>query len=359
MLLTLGAAGCQYDPIATVDDAGSEVGSACVHALPPPRPVTAPSDGGSDLVFAVRQVDTGDTDDATGTRRFLQMGFDLDNACTANGAGFTCREPSWATADHTDGPGGRDNAIGESLYNATAAGGTSATQKASSDAESGRLSMVIRVRGYNGAADDDAIEVTYYVGPFHPEPGRPRPLWDGQDTWDANYQWLQPATLPDGGATYDITRPKYVDSQAYVAGNYIVSHMETLLDGAGGFHLLKAVIALRLTPGHTRLADGTFAGRVRIDEVLGNLAQFPAPGTTQPLCRDSPYYPALKAVACSFADISATGPDDGLSVCDAASWAWRIVDAEPARLGSVSLEVPTQPCPDALSPANDHCDAPM
>ena len=88
--------------------AGGELG--CVHATWPSPPASAdPGANTEDFVVAVRSVDFGEREVAEGSL----IGYDLDNRCTCQGEGPSCNEPEWATADHCDGPEGRDNAVAQ------------------------------------------------------------------------------------------------------------------------------------------------------------------------------------------------------------------------------------------------------
>src|SRR5262245_42292462 len=76
----------------------------CTPAEAPPRPLISNSMGTTEFVVAMKNVDLGEKDDERGTHRYRNMGYDLDGVCTGLGAGPSCQEPGWATADHTDGP---------------------------------------------------------------------------------------------------------------------------------------------------------------------------------------------------------------------------------------------------------------
>src|SRR5687767_14912675 len=95
-----------------------------VHA--PGYPVINGQPGGSiEIVAAVKAYDHGENDNEAGTRRYRTMGYDLDGTCTRLGQGRSCIRREWSTADDSDGPGGRDNAVGDSLHQVKADGGTS------------------------------------------------------------------------------------------------------------------------------------------------------------------------------------------------------------------------------------------
>lgn len=338
--------------------AGGVSDSGCDHATVPARPLVIGGEGSNDFVVVVRTVDMGEVDDATGSRRFQGFGYDLDNHCTNGNGPFSCIEPHWATADHRDGPGGRDNAMGADTYDLLRRKLGSATQAANSNTALGTLAMAIRIRSYNGSSIDDQVDVAYYGVTFHPDASGQRtlPLWDGHDAWDVFTTWLAPASEADGGQSFAIDRPLFEDHLAYVNDNVLVSKIDLVLVGADYYYLSKAVMSARLVAGSSgwSLKEGTFAGRLKMDDLLASLEQATDPVNGQRVCTDAPSYAMLKQALCSYADINYAGVDDGSAKCDAASWAWKL-EAQAAALVGVTTSILDR-CSPMTAPSNDHCD---
>jgi hypothetical protein len=330
LLLAVGAlsfaptgAGCHVFEGLTLDpsvDAGPS-GSVCVSITEPGPPRL--TDENATAVVAVPTVtvavgtsDPGVVDHGSDVQRYRKMGFDLDGVCTGLGdAGPSCFEPWWAKADHTDGPGGRDNALGMDLYM------SDSVYTGNTD-----LTMVIRVRGYNGAANAEHVDVAFLVAHFSASAERSRPLWDGNDVWNAIDQWV-----PDGGTADSAL---FHDPDGYVTNGVLVAHLPRLLVGGDPvIPLVQAIVTARIVKdadGGWVLRDGTAAGRVRVTDLLA----VPRNASGQPVC-DSVSYEAIKANVCSYADIRASVPNDPSAPCDALSWAWQFDNADPVRLRGV------------------------
>jgi hypothetical protein len=334
---------------------------------PPGAPFLGSEPGGAiDFVVTPTSYDYGDWTDG-GSPAYLSIGYDLDDSCTSRDAGFTCKEPSWATAPHGDGPGGRDNSGNAYIFNAIRFQNMAApvaSNYLSSAADVGPVTA-FRVQGYSGASVDSAVTVSYYAVTLHggaAEEGGVYPKWDGNDAYDVIDQWLQPA---EGGLDRSIDRPLYVDEKAYVTSEspssttaFLVSRIDELLVGADPPFVLRQGI---LTAEIARvgqswvLKNGVFQGRIPIDVMVHNLAHVPVGG--QDLCRDSPDYWMHKVTACAWADISYTGPDDSSQPCDAESMAWRFADSAPVVLTGITPPPPGAPdtCSPGQSPLDDHC----
>jgi len=316
-----------------------------------------------DVVFAIRKIDFGEADLSQGP----MVGFDLDNRCTCQGEGDSCKEPAWATGDHCDGPQGRDNA-GAQLFSV----GSLFTDLLSSktftdDAEAGQGTLLVRVMEYNGQPNDTQVTVALY-----PSPGLdkdpcidPLPKWDGSDRWPV----ASPSVKKTGGggagggcgaSGYDVDSPLYVDHNAYVSGGVVVAN---LTDAAIIFASSSKVTTLKITAGFLSgklvksdarwtLEQGTLAGRWKLEDVFDFLSTIETMG--QPLCTDNPVYNLVKNAFCQFPDIASSlgGPT---TPCDALSIALAI-EGEPALLGVVfeSKAVPT-PCEPGKDPSEDSC----
>ena len=337
-------------------DAGAP---ACSHRTPPARPGVADAGGALDLVFATSKVDFGDSDDPSGSPRYRSIGYDLDDTCTGEGQGPSCVEAiSASTVNHDDGIDGIDNASGQLLYDSNKAQLGSATTFAQTAAET----LIVRVQGYSGTADDDAVVVSLYTGlAVQPRPdGTAAPLWDGKDRW-----LLDPSMMTASGS--GALAPRFRDSSAYVIGWVLVVR---LADASGPNALTQSnmavkgfVMTARLVPVGTgwELRDGVNASRMRLSDALATMGRAPSPrlssteaGPPTPICASPVLYNLFKQRICSYADIS-WGPDSPSSPCDALSLA-AAFEAKQAQLGDLGPEPPPPPaCAPGVTPDNDSC----
>lgn len=333
----------------------------CGHKRPPPPPDAGPSGGNLDLVFAVTHYyyGTASTDDA-GNPQLFDLGFDMDDVCTGEGQGPSCIEPSWATASHNDGPRGIDNAVGQFAAAVDALALDEAT--ASPDTPD----LVFRVSGYSGDPDDDQVTASFYIGlGVAPRAdGGPELLWDGQDRWNVMPEVLAPSD--DGGApSYDVDRPKFQDTAAYVNGGVLVMRLQHIAWPVGSPLAptsLGSIETLVLTGNLVRVGSlwelqGITTGAVAdARRFLATAARFPQSGNTSvPVCQAPDQYRSLKQRLCSFVDIAA-GSSSPTATCDALSGGSHL-EAKQALLGGVSAPAaPLPPCDPSIDPDTDSCD---
>jgi hypothetical protein len=334
----------------------------CVSERPPNPPAVVSNDRhGVDFVVAVKEYDAGEHD-RDKTYRFREMGYDLDGACTGQGAGPTCARSAWATADPPeDGPGGRDNGHGELLHRTLRERGTSSTDYVNGQAIIGSATTVIRVRGYNEATLDPQVNVAVFaasmwqLGEDPPIPSAP-PLWEGDDEWLAGYPWWVKPYEPDKYGPESLELPMYFDEHAYVTNSFLVAHLDRLAVPPW-LELSQVVIKARLVKenGAWSLVDGTLAGRIDVDSLLVGLDLVPDPlNSAQRLCTNAPGYRTAKQNICASADISFEGPGDTTVPCDAVSWGFKF-EAKPAKLTGVVTATDERTCPEAVSPSFDSC----
>lgn len=351
---------------------GGSGGAACNRRVWPPPPTD--SSGGPDdvdIVVAARLINFGETDLSMGPL----VGLDLDNHCTCQGDGPSCQAPPADESEHCDGPEGIDNAVAEFFKFLGTFDMDFTSGRYTTRAEEGNNSMLVRIRDYNGGANDDQVTLS-----LHPSPGRDtdpcggpkQPSWDGTDTWPISSVSIR--ALGGGGMGggmggapacgnngFDPDDPLYADSNAYVTNYVVVANVPDL---ALQFVSDDDSVAVRLTAGFVvgtlrqeangwALRDGVIVGRWRLSDLFAMVGQITSQG--QPICTDHPVYPLIKKSVCKFPDIASTlaGPT---AICDALSFGLGF-DAEAARFGAV---IPQQPapslCPPATEPALDNCD---
>jgi hypothetical protein len=144
-------------------------------------------------------------------------GLDLDHACSKeNGTPTTCVESPLATPHKDDGHG-RDNALGWLIVNNQVQLDMVITPNTDP-----RVSVLLRLTGYNGQPDDDQVFVEAFttagVEPVDDAgtPGEPR--WDGTDRWTVSCETFASC---DGGAIGSAVT-QVSDQTAYVSGGVLV-----------------------------------------------------------------------------------------------------------------------------------------
>ncbi len=328
-------------------DAGGDVASndaGCVKAVPPARPpADDPSDADIELVFAVRAFvfDGPEAGPPPPT-----LGYDLDGLCT-------CPDPEACTnsTPHCDGPGGRDNSGAALLHTfETLSSGDLFSQQVIDDGlDGGQYGMLLRVRNYNGAANDTSVEVSAYIadGVAGADGGPTTPAWNGQDSWIVDKSSVF-------GAGPQII-PLHYDAQGYVAGGVLVGSFDYPLPlGFSTIDRLDVVLTHGFVTGTLtkagnayRIDDGLAGGRWAIADTLQQLAYVHDPANTNDyLCPATATYGQLKMVLCPALDLTVDPKAPSSASCDAISLVLGF-SAQSARLGSI-LDVPrTTTCADA------------
>jgi len=351
----------------------------------------ASSDGGGDsvsFVVAFRSIDFGEeaVQMKDGSSR-PGLGYDLDGRCT-------CVEPGESSCvapadDQCDGFGGIDNSISVLFETAAAFSENFRSSYHSANAENGDWSILVRVEGYNGLANDDQVRVSLFTSSgLNENPcytGDDRiPDWDGSDQWPVMTASLEPLMGAGGGGggpqiggsgtngtyicgdedeetkgNFSVSQPKFFDELAYVNGGILVASLPEaglVLDGDGGAIDLTAGFLtgrLRQEAGSWFVDDGTLAGRWASRDAFVAVSSLGSGGT---LCTDDTLYQTLKQAVCDAQDITSqiSGPT---APCNAVSFGMAF-SAEPAQLGFVYVPEPGNDtmCPPATDPANDTCD---
>lgn len=318
---------------AAAPESGDPDARACAPSRWPSRPATEDGSGDIELVQALRTFSADPTTDAGGP-----PGYDLDGVCT-------CPEPESCAArpgapqPRCDGPGGVDNAGGDLL--------TTIAQLADRNADtnarlrSGDYGMLIRVRRYNGGANDREVEVAMFLsnGTDGIQDGGvpPTPAYDGNDRWT-----VEPRSLAGGAGPPYI--PIHVDTNAYVAGNVLVATVNFPLRlGRMAIELSGSVVTGTLVEDGTgyRIDDGVIAGRGSTRSLLTNLATIDDPFRKGGhLCGDSGTYADVKRAVCSRTDIVGDVKQDNTSApCDALAVAAHFTTSS-AQLGTVFAPPP-------------------
>ena len=348
-IATAAITGCGYydssllEAAASATDAGGSTDSgACTSERPPGPPSVKDAGGGAEIVVALKTVDFHESSGSN------TIGYDLDNTCTCLGQGPSCVAPKDSPGS-CDGPGGRDNS-GAALIQASAMLGlTSGTF--TQDIAEGDFSLLLRIREYNGLADDDQVSVAWLVPLTLMKP----PAFDGTDVWGINGSCLH----HDQNGQPNLEDPIIIDPLAYVTGGRLVASLKggAPLNVSAQFSIVvhTAFLSGNLVKQGAlwEIQDGVVCGIWRTDDLFANLRNTDVLGS--PLCTNNPAYPNVKATICRSRDISAQSMNPA-DPCDAISLAFTFT-AYPAQINVAwDPPAPVNPCAAAVDPANDTCD---
>jgi hypothetical protein len=328
-----------------VDASDAPTPDPCMPEYPPPRPTT--NDGAGDagvVVAAIHALDLGIESDGGAPP---PLGYDLDKVCTcfsyASGPGRESCAPRVTGATHCDEKAGRDNSGGELLQQfAQVSNGLFSQDAINQRIDAGNYGLLIRVKNYNGGANDTAVEVDIFVsdGIAPLGDGAPgTPAWDGTDTWT-----LDSASVIGNTGGVDAI-PNYFDTSAYVSNHVLVASVDFPLSlGAAGANnvvtldLTGSVLTATLVPqGNTfALQDGVLAGRWATGKLLGSFGAVGDPFSgNKPMCPGDTLYDSIKPMICKAADIFADPTQaDAAAECNALSIGMAFTSA-PVSLGDI------------------------
>ncbi len=213
-----------------------DAGSGCSSPGYPARPAVSETPGDQEFVVKLLTDSYGDKPG----RPYGNLGLNLDLSCTVAGGPTTCKEPYWADQDHTDGPRGVDNASSQ-LIQAQDQSNTLLASDTLSES-SGARAYLVRVRGYNGLINDDAVTVSFFAASTSTHAtdagggGDAGNAGDASDAvWNVGSAWVNDGSLDS---------PKYADARAYVASGVLVAHFDPLLLGFpfGGYVALRQAV---------------------------------------------------------------------------------------------------------------------
>lgn len=316
-------------------DAASEPDArACALHRWPDRPLQDDGNDDGEYVLALYTFGLGDESDGG----LASLGYDLDGVCTCPEPP-SCKLPASATA--CDGPGGVDNA-GSGLL-AGLAKLTASGSDIDRGLQTGQYGLVLRLRHYNGTANDREVEVSAFAAAIaKDDAGVDAGLrWDGTDEIS-----VDPDSVFGTSPPYQAV---FTDTRAYVANGVMVSHLDVpirlgrlLIDVRGS----AFTATIRRDGATLALDEGLLVGRATTRTILTTLAQFDDPlDKNQYLCGDSGSYAVIKTQVCSIADITADPSQDNRGApCDAISIAARFT-MRSARLGVIgNKRPPRDPC---------------
>jgi len=283
-------------------DAGADTLDPCSSDNVPAAPASEVDAGAPDrdLLFVMTGVDFG-------LDGGLPFGVNLDTRCTCPGPSACNRPPD--APPICDEPNGVDNAAKRVF---TALRTLEVEKTVNETLQVGGPGALLRVRDYNGQANDPNVTVALY-GSLGVE---------GSLTGGPLDRFRVDTTTVAGE---NVEAPKNETSRAWVKDSVLVASIgaELRLGGANG----QPPLATELSAGYIiakiderGTLSGVISGRWELKKALGSLQLFRLPGTTEPMCADSGVFQSIRALMCGAADITAkVEVQDKNVACDALS----------------------------------------
>ena len=301
-------AGCS---IITSYDGFYGIMAACGNRIPD-RPAPGTGGAGGELVGVTTALSFLSPDDAA------PYGFDLDDLCSCPDK-LGCVN-THATESQCDLPKGIDNAAGKALNNLFP---STADGRLQAGLDAGSFGMVVRVIGWDGTSDDDAVQVSLY---------NVADLAAGAYDVDDD-SLLNPQDLGS----------KYFDTSAYVTGGVLVASFDFdfRLEVPNGSDAadVTSIVKIPLTTAHLvgkiersgasglRMGNAQLVGRIPASRIFTELSALG-------LCSNQPSFATIKNTTCATLDLPTNPAQDGTNAtCDALSFAMGVVIG-PATLGS-------------------------
>lgn len=291
------------------------------------------------------------------------FGFDLDNTCTASQTCDTERTASSCKRTQAglvpDGNYCRDNNFGK-LQNIVSGSEDVGGRYGLNDGAFncglcyGKYNILIRITGYNGAANDDQVRIDLYRSPGLEEDlpltscgGDPatRLCW-----WVANGPWTIDRNGTSNPSSATLAESQIADAQAFVRDGYLIAHFppKALLWFPGKYLttttfpllLSSGIVSARLhraDDGTFRLSDGVIGGRVTQEDVLQSFRWVG-------LCEGDPLLPIAQSSVKANLDITADPSADPETPCDSISLGI-VFTARQANAGKLVDVPPLVECP--------------
>lgn len=295
--------------------------------------------------------------DAGGNRRFVAVMSDLSYGDASTIVGFDLGEPGCTAAMD---PAPSDCTVDNSLGRLVATDGDASPKAVSEVITNGDVSLLIRVREYNGKADDDSVAVDLLIAPpFDSVTPDTTPTFDGTD------EWLISSLSVDTTADAPVDAPRYTASKAFVSGGRLGAWFDEALVRLplwfGGLmprtfdvDLQHVQLSCKVeeTSSTWKLSGCTLGGTWPVGELFGGLSASANPlNPSEFICTDSDGYGFFKKSICNYAGWSLES-----SACDAMSVGVRF-ETTSAVASNVFEETPAEPsCAMGVDPGDDTCE---
>lgn len=304
----------------TVDpEGGGDPCAAIGYPLRPDQSTSSASDS-IDKYFALFAVDTG-TDAGNVIRPW---GLNLDQRCTCPGPNSCAAVNNKAFCDREAGLDDEGQFVFTTLQGLAATFAPDAAaffsdQLFNKALQSGVSGLLVRMRGYNGNANDASVQVAIYSSPGYVLDAAPG--WNGMDSWRVDQNYVTSLNLDRpvyevAGWVSDYTLVASPAQIPIIVGNSFGQPVHLRLDN--GYIVAK----LDLSNGMPIGMRGTLAGRWKALDFLQGLEVVPDPtNMNQKLCGASSVYGLISTTVCGHRDINADkGLDNANAPCDAVSF---------------------------------------
>ena len=312
-------------------------------ARPPPN-VGAPTASTAKHAFALRVLFLGDTNRASvaSPDAWKSLGYDLDGLASSATSSDHCALRDGADPRvRLDGAMGIDNAFGAHVLPVIAALDPALSRTTNEVLAAGRGNTLVEVTGLDLDPSQTASGLS--ARSFDAAARTNRPAWNGSDDLS-----VLPASLVDGATLASGAKGTF--REAYVNQGVVVARAGSLrvrLPIGGGTLALtirNATISFRKPKTGFDTAEGTLAGTLDVDELLGHLRDEAGRFSTT-LCEGTRYDDLAESVRRA-ADMLRDGTNRELATCDAISIGLGFVATELRPLTNVANDPapPADPC---------------
>jgi len=272
-----------------------------------------------------------------------KLGYDLDNACSCTPDPESCAGPAGVgtTSKRKEGcdlDDGIDNASG--LMLSTIPLKENPASYANEAIDTGQKGVLLRVKGYNGLADDSRVDILVYRSPGT---GGTAPNFN-----DPNNEWMvDQDDIQNGGS--DPYAGKTVGS-GYVRGNVLVAKLQSSsfpFNTDADILLTQVQLTANVVPkggDNFALENGVAVGRWPVADVLSTVGKVKDPLDEQKRICQGALYAEVKKKVCASVDIFDDPAFDNTNRdCNALSTALGFTGS-PAKLGTIIEPTRVNPC---------------
>jgi len=309
----------------------------------PPAAGPSAAGDGEGVVLAMDRLFLGETNrdgTANAASGWKQYGFNLDGKISTVESKDLCQpQPNAAPSSvYVDGDEGIDNSFGKNILTIIRGIEPNVSARVTDSIAAGDFTIMLSIDKLGASADYNPLGTKLYGGAALAAP----PLWDGTDKWPVLPELLAVPT--------DITSAKVVFDGSYLVNNTWVSGSKGDINlnlGLAGYTInltiRSAVIAMDLTEDHTGAINGTIAGVLETDVLVGELQK--VVGAFDPSLCDGTTIEGILSQVRQASDIMKDGTQDPDQVCNGISIGLGFT-MKKVQLGDIApaAEPATNPC---------------
>lgn len=305
----------------------------------PPREEGSPTTATDERVFAVDSISLGDAD-RNGTRStdaWKTYGYNLDglitNATDQATLARVCKRVQGATAQvHQDGEAGTDNAFGKEVLKLLAAFAPSVSKTVTDTIRNGDFTIMLSLVGLSDdpAQTNTGLSGALLVGGRFGADPNVKPTFTTADDWP----YVRGSEVPVPGA--------YINKGVFVngKGGATVKLGLAITGQMLNLEIHDAIISFRHAPSTRSLEEGTIAGVIDTEELVGSISQIAARLTTD-LCR-GPTIEGIRSSIRQTSDMLSDGTQDPAKTCNGISVG---IGFTAKQVGRPTKEAPPTPAP--------------